>query len=44
MKGLQHVVADAHAARQDLIGKHGVECSEIMVFSPRRRRHVLRFQ
>jgi catechol 2,3-dioxygenase-like lactoylglutathione lyase family enzyme len=33
LKGLQLVVADAQAARQELIGR-GVECSEIQVFSP----------
>jgi predicted enzyme related to lactoylglutathione lyase len=33
MHGLQLVVADAHAARQELVDR-GVECSEIMVFSP----------
>ena len=33
MRGLQLVVADAEAARSELIGR-GVECSEIMVFSP----------
>jgi predicted enzyme related to lactoylglutathione lyase len=33
MKGLQLVVADAHAAREELVGR-GVECSEITVFSP----------
>ena len=33
MRGLQLVVADAHAARQELIDR-GVECSEIMVFTP----------
>jgi catechol 2,3-dioxygenase-like lactoylglutathione lyase family enzyme len=33
LKGLQLVVADARAARQELIGR-GVECSEIQVFSP----------
>ncbi len=30
MRGLQLVVADAHAARQELVDR-GVECSEIMV-------------
>lgn len=33
MRGLQLVVADAAAARQEL-AERGVECSEIMVFSP----------
>jgi catechol 2,3-dioxygenase-like lactoylglutathione lyase family enzyme len=33
MRGLQLVVADAKAARQELIDR-GVECSEITVFSP----------
>jgi len=33
MKGLQLVVADAHAARAELV-ERGVECSELMVFSP----------
>ena len=33
MRGLQLVVADAAAARQELV-ERGVECSEIMVFSP----------
>jgi len=33
MRGLQLVVADAEAARSELTGR-GVECSEIMVFSP----------
>jgi predicted enzyme related to lactoylglutathione lyase len=33
MRGLQLVVADAQAARQELLDR-GVECSEIMVFSP----------
>lgn len=33
MRGLQLVVADAVAARQELV-ERGVECSEIMVFSP----------
>ncbi|MCA1842072.1 MAG: VOC family protein [Actinobacteria bacterium] len=33
IRGLQLVVADARAARQELIDR-GVECSEIMVFSP----------
>ena len=33
MRGLQLVVADAEAARRELT-EHGVECSEIMVFSP----------
>jgi catechol 2,3-dioxygenase-like lactoylglutathione lyase family enzyme len=33
MHGLQLVVADANAARQELLGR-GVECSEIVVFSP----------
>jgi catechol 2,3-dioxygenase-like lactoylglutathione lyase family enzyme len=31
--GLQLVVADAQAARQELLD-HGVECTEIQVFSP----------
>ena len=31
MRGLQLVVADGHAAREELIGR-GVECSEMMVF------------
>ena len=34
MRGLQLVVADAHAARAELTGR-GVECSEIMVFDER---------
>jgi hypothetical protein len=34
LKGLQLVVADAAAARAELIGR-GVECSEIMVFDER---------
>ena len=33
MRGLQLVVSDAHAARQELVDR-GVECSEMMVFSP----------
>ena len=33
LRGLQLVVADAQAARQELLD-HGVECSEITVFSP----------
>jgi catechol 2,3-dioxygenase-like lactoylglutathione lyase family enzyme len=33
MRGLQLVVADANAARQELLDR-GVEASEIMVFSP----------
>lgn len=33
LKGLQLVVADAEAARAELAGR-GVECSELMVFSP----------
>ena len=33
IKGLQLCVADAGAARDELVGR-GVECSEIMVFSP----------
>jgi predicted enzyme related to lactoylglutathione lyase len=33
IRGLQLVVADARAARQELIDR-GVECSEIQVFSP----------
>jgi catechol 2,3-dioxygenase-like lactoylglutathione lyase family enzyme len=33
MRGLQIVVADAGAARQELVGR-GVDCSELMVFSP----------
>jgi catechol 2,3-dioxygenase-like lactoylglutathione lyase family enzyme len=33
MRGLQLVVSDAHAGRQELVDR-GVECSEIMVFSP----------
>ena len=33
IKGLQLVVADAEAARQELLDR-GVECSELMVFSP----------
>ena len=33
LKGLQLVVADAEAARSELVGR-GVECSELMVFSP----------
>jgi len=34
MRGLQLVVADAEAARQELISR-GVECSEVMVFDER---------
>lgn len=34
MRGLQLVVADAAAARQELVGR-GVECSEIEVLDPR---------
>ena len=34
MHGLQLVVADAEAARQELVSR-GVECSEIQVFDPR---------
>jgi len=33
MRGLQLVVADAHAARGELVDR-GVECSDIMEFSP----------
>jgi catechol 2,3-dioxygenase-like lactoylglutathione lyase family enzyme len=33
LKGLQLVVSDAKAAREELIGR-GVECSELQVFSP----------
>jgi catechol 2,3-dioxygenase-like lactoylglutathione lyase family enzyme len=33
VRGLQLVVADAAAARQELVDR-GVECSDIMVFSP----------
>ena len=33
LKGLQLVVADAEAARAELMGR-GIECSELMVFSP----------
>src|SRR5258708_2482897 len=33
MRALQLVVADAAAARTELVGR-GVECSEIMTFSP----------
>jgi len=33
LKGLQLCVADAEAARAELVGR-GVECSELMVFSP----------
>ena len=33
IKGLQLCVADAQAARDGLVGR-GVECSEVMVFSP----------
>ncbi|ASN51007.1 VOC family protein [Sinomonas sp. R1AF57] len=33
LKGLQLVVADAETARAELTGR-GVECSELMVFSP----------
>jgi predicted enzyme related to lactoylglutathione lyase len=33
IRGLQLVVADAEAARTELMGR-GVECSEIQVFSP----------
>ncbi len=34
MRGLQLVVADAEAARRELVDR-GVECSEIAVFDPR---------
>lgn len=34
MRGLQLVVADAEAARDELVGR-GVECSEIQVIDPR---------
>ena len=34
MRGLQLVVADAAAAREELVGR-GVECSEIQVIDPR---------
>ena len=34
IRGLQLVVADAEAARNDLVGR-GVECSEITVIDPR---------
>ena len=34
MRGLQLVVADAQAARDELIGR-GIECSEITVFDER---------
>jgi predicted enzyme related to lactoylglutathione lyase len=34
LRGLQLVVADAEAARAELVGR-GVECSEIQVFDPR---------
>lgn len=34
MRGLQLVVADAEAARAELVGR-GVECSEIQVIDPR---------
>jgi catechol 2,3-dioxygenase-like lactoylglutathione lyase family enzyme len=33
LRGIQLVVADAQAARQELVDR-GVECSEIVVFSP----------
>jgi hypothetical protein len=33
LKGLQLVVSDGKAAREELIGR-GVECSELQVFSP----------
>ena len=33
LKGVQLVVADAHAARQELVDR-GVECSELQVFTP----------
>ena len=33
IKGIQLCVADAQAARDELVGR-GVECSEIMTFSP----------
>ena len=33
MRGVQLVVADAEDARAELVGR-GVECSELMVFSP----------
>ena len=33
LKGVQLVVADAHAARRELVDR-GVECSELQVFSP----------
>jgi catechol 2,3-dioxygenase-like lactoylglutathione lyase family enzyme len=34
LKGLQLVVADARAAREELIGR-GVDCSDIMIFDER---------
>lgn len=34
MRGLQLVVSDAYAAREELLGR-GVDCSEIMVFDER---------
>jgi predicted enzyme related to lactoylglutathione lyase len=34
LHGLQLVVADAHAARAELVGR-GVECSEVQVIDPR---------
>lgn len=34
MKGLQLVVSDAHAAREELISR-GIDCSEIVVFDER---------
>jgi len=34
LKGLQLIVADAEAARAELVGR-GVECDEIQVFDPR---------
>ena len=33
LKGLQLVVSDAKAAREELVGR-GIECSELQVFSP----------
>jgi predicted enzyme related to lactoylglutathione lyase len=33
LKGLQLVVSDATAAREELVGR-GVDCSDVMVFSP----------
>ena len=43
LKSLQLVVADAEAARAELVGR-GVECEPVQVDRTRRRRHVLRLR